>query len=328
MEVKKEGQNEEQKEPFQVNDVVLDLNDEKKENKIPKYLLIGGTAFFILLFIIALIIVNSSDKSAQEEEIYKIPLGEIICIFDINSTDNETIILGNEFEKNSDFSIVIDGKIIKEFVKKYSFSEEGEHQVKFQLYDDTINMENMFKNVKNLKSVDMYSNSSIKISSMISTFEKCELLNSFNIKGFDTKNITSLQKLFYNTSLSKFSLDMDTNNVEDLSYMFANTNLKIISLTQFNLENAKNMSYMFYMSDSLLKANLEGIEIKNVEDISHMFQSCKSLNEINLFNIYVQKLNNMGSIFKDCISLVYLNLNSLETLSVTDMSYMLDGCFS
>ena len=36
MEVKKEGQNEEQKEPFQVNDVVLDLNDEKKENKIPK----------------------------------------------------------------------------------------------------------------------------------------------------------------------------------------------------------------------------------------------------------------------------------------------------
>ena len=307
MEDKKE-QIEEKKEPFQVNDFHLDINNNnKKSSPISKYLLIGGTTLFILIFIITLIIVNSTGKTSKNEKMSQIPLGEITCKFDIESIENKISIIGSEYEKNSDFSIVVDGKKLNEYIKEYLFSEIGEHEIKIELYED-LNMNYMFKNIKNLKSVEMYSNSSIKILSMIGTFEKCELLNNFNIKGFDTRNITSLKKLFYNTSLSKLNLDIDTSMVEDVSYMFADTNLKIISLTPYNLLNVVNMSYMFYLSDSLLKVNLEGVDLKNVEDMSHMFQSCKSLNEINLFNINVKALNNMKNMFKDCTSLIFFKI--------------------
>ena len=171
MEDKKE-QIEEKKEPFQVNDFHLDINNNnKKSSPISKYLLIGGTTLFILIFIITLIIVNSTGKTSENEKMSQIPLGEITCKFDIESIENKISIIGSEYEKNSDFSIVVDGKKLNEYIKEYLFSEIGEHEIKIELYED-LNMNYMFKNIKNLKSVEMYSNSSIKILSMIGTFEK------------------------------------------------------------------------------------------------------------------------------------------------------------
>jgi hypothetical protein len=54
----------------------------------------------------------------------------------------------------------------------------------------------MFKDVPDLLSVEMKSEQNCEITSMISTFENCENLNSFKITGFNGEKIKSMKKLF------------------------------------------------------------------------------------------------------------------------------------
>ena len=55
----------------------------------------------------------------------------------------------------------------------------------------------MFKNVKDLISVEVISQNNCHISSMISSFEGCAKLTSFNISGFNAEQIKSADdKLF------------------------------------------------------------------------------------------------------------------------------------
>ena len=64
-------------------------------------------------------------------------------------------------------------------------------------------MDNMFKGVSTLISVEMDSLNYVEIISMISTFENCTNLNTVKIKGFNTNKIKSMQKLFYNSLLKR-----------------------------------------------------------------------------------------------------------------------------
>ena len=83
-------------------------------------------------------------------------------------------------------------------------------------------MNEKFKNIPQLVKLEMVSHKNCKIKSMISTFEGCINLEYFSISGFETFQITSLNKLFYNTSLT------------------------ILIIKDFNARNSKDMSYMFY----------------------------------------------------------------------------------
>ena len=292
-----EEDNEEQKEPFNVDNVDLNLNEKKKSIPLP---LIIGLLLFVVLSLIILVLINSSGDSTKKEKekaTSKKILGEINCLFKIDKIDykTKTEIIGKEFKKESDFSIIIDEERQEIFDKEYLFKGKGEHQIKIELYED-INMDYMFKGVKNLKSIIMVnSTSDINILSMVGTFENCELLDTFIIKGFNTKNVKSLHGLFYHTSLSNLKLDIDLSNVEDASFMFSKTSLEEISLIDLNMNNLKNMSYMFYSSNSLRLVKLTGMPNK-VEDMSHLFDSCQLLNEIE--NIDTTYVSDMSYMFK------------------------------
>ena len=94
--------------------------------------------------------------------------------------------------------MIIEGKSVK-FSNSFKFSKIGENNVTFILYDE-IDMKNMFKDISRLYKVKMVSENNAKITSLESTFENCSNLISFEIKGFDTKNITSLKNIFYLTT--------------------------------------------------------------------------------------------------------------------------------
>ena len=106
----------------------------------------------------------------------------------------------------------------------------------------------------------MISKKNAKITSMISSFENCANLNSFKINDFDTNEVKSISKLFYNTSLNILNIEnFNINNVEDMSYMLSNSKLEQIDLSKLNLKNVKNMSHMFYKCSSLTSINLTSI---------------------------------------------------------------------
>ena len=82
-------------------------------------------------------------------------VGEINCSYEIKNISQNTILIGNEFVKNSLFDLYIDGKKVN-YVKEYKFTSLGKHKIQIKLYE-RINMDYMFKNVKDLISVEMNS---------------------------------------------------------------------------------------------------------------------------------------------------------------------------
>ena len=152
---------------------LLGLNKgQTKLNK--KIFLIGGISIgvLLLLIIIIIIIVNVSSDDDDNEKKPLIKIGEINCIYDVQTAIQNTKILGNDF-KNAEINIIIDGEDIG-YSKEYKFKTIGEHKVTFNLYEN-LNMDYMFKDVKDLISVEMNSDKNCKITSMISTFENCEI---------------------------------------------------------------------------------------------------------------------------------------------------------
>ena len=106
-------------------------------------------------------------------------LGTIDCIYNIIDISQGTQLLGANFLKTFNMDMTIDGKKVN-YLKKYKFESTGEHQVQFIIYKN-FQMNNMFKDVSTLTSVEMKSDKNCEIRSMIGTFQNCENLKNIEI---------------------------------------------------------------------------------------------------------------------------------------------------
>ena len=227
---------------FNVNDLGSMNSDKIKEGDIKllkKKNIIIAISIIIFIFIILLILIITLKQNKKDKN----EIGEINCIFKINTINTKIPILGVEFKKESDFSIMIDDKKIEQYTKEYSFKESGDHKIKFYIYED-INMNYMFRNIKNLFSVEMKSDKKAKILSMKNTFESCELLENVTINGFDTNKVISIEKIFYNSGISNINLNINTKSIENMSFMFAGTNINYNDLLNINLNTDNVKIYL------------------------------------------------------------------------------------
>ena len=189
------------------------ISDDPKLKKTKIMIAIGIAALIVILLIIIIIIASTGSGNSSDGN-GKPFFGEIRCIYDVQTTSQETKILGDEFVKTDDFDIFIDGKVIK-FSKEYKFNSTGIHDVQIRLYGG-INMDYMFKGVEDLISIDMKSENKGQILSMVSTFEDCAHFNHLNLTGFDGSKIKSMKKLFYQSELMNYYFNsFNTENLED-----------------------------------------------------------------------------------------------------------------
>ena len=154
-------------------------------------IVIGG---IILLFAL----INKEDEEKDNDPIDKC-IGLINTVFKLENETMNISLLGNEFKNDFEINIFIDGKQIN-FSKIYDFDSPGEHKVQFYFYSNKISMDYIFKDVKNLISIEMTSEQNIDITSMISSFENCENLEKIENNGFNT-NLSYLDWL--NTTITK-----------------------------------------------------------------------------------------------------------------------------
>ena len=142
------------------------LNKGEKGLKKKQFMIILGVAIAVIVILIVIIIVASANSGPKNENAPKSTvLGEIKLSFNIDSDSKSIKILSDEFEKNSDFDILIDGKVNK-YSKEIKFDSTGIHEVTFRLYNG-INMDYMFKDVEDIISVEMKSEKNCEITSMI-----------------------------------------------------------------------------------------------------------------------------------------------------------------
>ena len=252
-------------------------------------------------------------------------IGEMHCYYDVKTIENNTILIGEEFEINSEFDMYLDNKYIKN-LREYKMNYLGKQEIQFMLYED-LNMDYMFKDVPDLISIEMKSEKNCQILSMKSSFENSQSLYEFNITGFSADKIKSMNKLFYKSNLKSFSFNsFDTKNLEDISYMFANTHIINFSLNGLNINNVKNMSHLFENCLSLVSLNNEGFETCKVIDVSSMFEK-SSITNLDLSNFDTNMVINMKNMFNDCESLEILNLN-FNTDNVENMENMFSSCLN
>jgi surface protein len=281
----------------EISSQLTGLNKGIKEPK-KKLLLIGiSLGVLFVIFLITIIVLLSSSKN-KEKEINLPVIGEINCIYDIQSTGENTILLGEEFDKTSEFDIFIDDQKIK-YTKEYKFDKAGQHKVQIKLYEN-INMDYMFKDVHDIISVEMKSDKNCQITSMISVFENCESFYNFTLIGFGADNLKSMQKLFYKSWLNQYSFtSFNTLALEDISYMFASTYIDKFNLKDINTNRVSDMSHLFDDCSSLEYADFTGFDTSSVKDMSYIFHSCTAIKELDLSGFKTGEVVNMSSMFQE-----------------------------
>ena len=228
----------------ELNSELTGLNKGEKAKRKKQIIIASALSLLFIIIIIVIIILINTGSNLDEDTSNLELLGEINCIYDVQSISSNTLLIGNDFIKNDEFDIYIDNKRVK-YSKDYKFDTIGRHHLLIKLYNE-LDMNYMFKDVKDIVSIEMKSDKNCRISSMISTFENCNNLISFNIYGFDGSKIKSMHKMFYKSGLTSFSSQFNsTINVEDISYMFSFTSIREIKLSNLNFNKVTNMSHMF-----------------------------------------------------------------------------------
>lgn len=154
-------------------------------------------------------------------------------------------------------------------------------------------------------------------------------LQSIDLSGIDTKNVTSMYDMFrFCESLTNLDLSgIDTQNVTNMEQMFRGCeSLTSLDLSGFNTQNVTNMSEMFWACESLKSLDLTSFNTQNVTNMSGMFMYCYALNSLDLSGFNTQNVTNMSEMFHGCESLTSLDLSGFNTQNVTDMSNMFYTC--
>ena len=358
------GQNGDLNEDFNVsgnaNEKSLALLPKKKITLIICFIILFLATIGILVLVFFLLSNNessNSDNSKKNPTIYE-DKNEIICKYSISDIDSNTPLLSDQFENidNSIIDIYINDKKIN-YAKNYKFSSAGTYNITYILNDKVV-MDNMFKDIKNIISIEsmkVKNDSSAKIISAKSAFEGCSNLKEITLNDtFDTSELKSTSKMFYNSGLEEINFNhFNTKNVENMSYMFGDCkSLTFLNIENLDTSNVKDMSYMFDNCESLTKLNLNNFNTKNVENMSHMFSNLYNITTIFMVNFNTEKVqkmdymfyNNylletiiidnmktgnvltMNGMFYNCYNLKYFSTLGFNTEQVTDFSYMFKNC--
>lgn len=182
---------------------------------------------------------------------------------------------------------------------------------------------------------DGYTNTGTKIplnADSSEMFSGCSKLSSIDMSGFDTSNVTTMKKMFYNcmaltgiTGLDEF----DTGNVTDMYCMFCFCeNLISLDVSNFDTSKVTNMGLMFANCYVLPSLNVSNLDTSSVTDMREMFSCCKVFTGLDVSGFNTSKVTDMSGMFNNCNALTNITgLNGFDTREVTTMSGMFKYCY-
>ena len=113
-------------------------------------------------------------------------------------------------------------------------------------------------------------------------FEDCIALESLNLNGLNTENVTDMTLMFSNCS-----------------------SLSNLNLNGFKTDNVKEMIAMFYGCSSLTSLDISSFNTRKAIRMNQLFQSCSKLKTIYVSNLWSLESLQQGEImFRNCHQLV------------------------
>ena len=162
-------------------------------------------------------------------------------------------------------------------------------------------------------------------------FSYLDNVDTLDLTGLDTSNMTSMSRMFYNSKSLK-NIDVssfDTSKVVNMNGMFQYcSSLVDIDLLNFDTSKVTNMSLMFYKCKSLIELDLFNFNTQNVTTMESMFDGCEAISSLNISTFNTSNVSNISFMFCDCKKISSINLLNFDTSKVTTMQSLFKGCFS
>ena len=181
---------------------------------------------------------------------------------------------------------------------------------------------------------------------------------SVDTSSFDTRNVTTINSMFLNTSnIEEIDLiNFNTSQMIDIAYMFCNNpKLKELDLSSWDTSKVSSLIAIVNMNtNSLTSIDLSGWDFSSVtttalftnltggvpsslkkinvsnsilpENCSYAFGGLYNVEEIILDGVDTSHVTNMNVMFSSCKSITSINLSSFDTSNVTNMSNMFYYC--
>ena len=155
-------------------------------------------------------------------------------------------------------------------------------------------------------------------------FSYLDNVDTLDLTGLDTSNMTSMSYMFYNSNSLK-SINLSNFNTSKLLYannMFNGcTSLESLDLSNFNTSKVTNFSNMFRDCQKMKEINLSNFDTSSATSFANLFHNCSSLTTLDLSSFNTNKVTYMGSMFYNCSSLTSLDLSNFNTSNVINMGY-------
>ena len=201
--------------------------------------------------------------------------------------------------------------------------------------EKVLDMSLMFYNCDSLTSI-VYDKSRFVTTAAKNTssmFGWCKQLESIDVTGFNTSNVTDMHDMFTHCE-ALTSLDVsnfNTAKVTNMSAMFSSCKLlTAIDVSGFNTENVTNMAWMFSSSPNLTSLDLSGFNTSKVTTLREMFSSCTGLTTLDLSSFNTSLVTNMYGMFISNTHLTTIFVsNDWNTDAVTESNssnYMFSNC--
>ena len=141
--------------------------------------------------------------------------------FDINSNPFEISINNESFKEYSDYNV-------------YNLTST-ENIIRIKWKNQLISCENMFRNLSNIKYINLKNFDSSQVKNMDFMFYGCSSLISLDLSNFDTSSVTSMFRMFQDCGFEWLNLShINTSKVENMESMFEASNIISLDLSNFN----------------------------------------------------------------------------------------------
>ena len=179
--------------------------------------------------------------------------------------------------------------------------------------------ENMFKDLINLKEIDLSNFDFSKVTKMNYMFRNCNNLEKINFGKINTSSVNDMSYLFSECK-NLISIDLsyfDTSSVTNMNYIFSGCEIiKTIDVSSFNTSNVQEMEDIFSYCYELVSINVSNFDTSKVIIMKGMFYCCKKLKYLDLQNFNISSSVNFKYMFGGCKSLIYLNLKSFKIVNI------------
>jgi len=216
---------------------------------------------------------------------------------------------------------------------EYTNSGQTEYQVSIKGICEGISFSKISTERPKLKSIDKWGFTNFI--TLNGGFVFCSNLTSVNDNnGFWCSNVIDMYGLFYGcSSLSILDVtNWDVTNAANKSYMFNQcTSLSELDFSNWNMSNTTTIKGMFdgYIYDmGIIPIGIENWDTSNINNMYAFLNYNKGITSLDLTNWDVSNVTDFGYMFEQCSNLTELNINTWDTSNGMNFHHMFKHCDS